>query len=130
MLGSKLDVKRRNLTPPMGAPVPGVPPARRAGGARREVSDRVFFYAGGAEIVGWALNLSRGGLRAIIEDPVQLGAEFQIAVGEGGRRRPGRIVWIQDEPDGAIVGVSFLDETDSQPPPPVAPAAGNDGDPG
>ena len=69
------------------------------------------------EIVGWALNLSRGGLRAIIEEPVQLGAELQVAVGEGGKRRPGRIVWIQDEPDGAIVGVSFLDDTDSQPPP-------------
>ena len=126
MLGGKLDPKRRNLTPPLGAPVPGLPPTRRAGGVRREVSDRVYFYSGETEIVGWALNLSRGGLRAIIEDPVELGAEFQVAVGEGSKRRPGRIVWIQDEPDGAIVGVSFLDENDSQPPPPVSPA----GDPG
>jgi hypothetical protein len=121
MLGVKPDVKRRNLTPPTGAPVPGLPPTRRAGGARREVSDRVYFYDGDTEIVGWALNLSRGGLRAIIEEPMQLGAELQVAVGEGGKRRPGRIVWIQDEPDGAIVGVSFLDETDSQPPPPAQP---------
>ncbi|MEJ7734835.1 MAG: PilZ domain-containing protein [Polyangiaceae bacterium] len=122
MLGVKPDVKRRNLTPPTGAPVPGLPPTRRAGGARREVSDRVYFYDGDSEIVGWALNLSRGGLRAIIEESLQLGAELQVAVGEGGKRRPGRIVWIQDEPDGAIVGVSFLDDTDSQPPPPAPPA--------
>jgi hypothetical protein len=110
MLYFKSPVKRRNLTPPTGAPVPGLPPTRRSGGARREVSERVYFFQGEQEISGWALNLSKGGLRAILEDPVELGAQFQIAVGEGGARRPGRIVWIQDEPDGAIVGVSFLDD--------------------
>jgi hypothetical protein len=122
MLYFKSPVKRRNLTPPTGAPVPGLPPTRRSGGARREVSERVYFFQGEREITGWALNLSKGGLRAILEDPVELGAQFQIAVGEGGARRPGRIVWIQDEPDGAIVGVSFLDD-----PPGAAPngAAGS-----
>jgi hypothetical protein len=121
MLDVKTPVKRRNLTPPTGAPLPpGLPPTRRSGGARREVSDRVYFYQGEREITGWALNLSRGGLRAILEDPVELGLEFQIAVGEGGSRRPGRIVWIQEEPDGAIVGVSFLDE-----PPDAAGANGS-----
>ena len=111
----KADVKRRNLTPPTGAPVQGLPPTRRAGGARREVSERVYFHQGDREIIGWALNISRGGLRAILEDPVELGAEFQIGVGESGSRRPGRIVWIQDEPDGAIVGVSFLDDPPAEP---------------
>jgi len=96
--------------------MPGVPPTRRGGGgARREVSKRVSFLEGEREITGWALNVSRGGLRAIVEDKVELGAEFKIAIGDDEVRRLGRIVWIQDEPDGSIVGVSFLDD----PPPSV-----------
>src|SRR5262245_13066746 len=110
MLHVKSPVKRRSLTPPMGAPVGGLPPTRRSGGARREVSERVSFYQGEREINGWALNLSRGGLRAILEEPVELGAEFAIVIGQAASRRLGRIVWIQDEPDGVIVGVSFLDD--------------------
>jgi hypothetical protein len=109
--------RRRNLTPPTGQPTPGLPPTRRAAGARREVSDRVRFRQGEREISGWALNISRGGLRAIIEEQVELGAQFEVAVGDN-PHRPGRIVWIQDEPDGAIVGVSFLDDPGETPPPP------------
>jgi hypothetical protein len=102
---------RRNLTPPAGTVVPGLPPTRRAtGGARHEVSERVHFHEGERELTGWALNVSRGGVRAIVEDKVELGQEFEISIGENETRRPGRIVWIQDEPDGSIVGVSFLDD--------------------
>ena len=90
--------------------MPGLPPTRRSGGARREVSDRVRFEQGDRCVEGWALNISRGGLRAIVEDKVELGAEFFVVIGEEGPRRAGRIVWIQDEPDGSIVGVSFLDD--------------------
>lgn len=36
---------------------------------------------------------------------------------DGSAPRPGRITWVQDEPDGSIVGVCFLDD-------------GNDGSPG
>jgi len=114
--------RRRNLTPPTGQPTPGLPPTRRAAGARREVSDRVVFRKSGREIAGWALNISRGGLRAIIEEQVELGAQFEVSVGDT-PNRPGRIVWIQDEPDGSIVGVSFLDDP-GDPPPPVPKEAG------
>jgi hypothetical protein len=110
----------------MGIPAPGLPPTRRAGGARREVSARVSFFRREVEVTGWALNLSRGGLRAIVEDPIELGADYEVAIGEE-KRRPGRIVWMQEEPDGAIVGVSFLDESGSIPPPPPAPAEGPSG---
>src|SRR4051812_5242292 len=100
----------------MGVPAPGLPPTRRAtGGARREVSARVTFFQGTKEVTGWALNMSRGGPRAIVEDPVELGGDYEIAIGED-LRRPGRVVWIQEEPDGEIVGVSFLDEVGSIPP--------------
>jgi hypothetical protein len=88
----------------------------------------VFFRDGGREIAGWALNLSRGGLRAIIEEQVELGAQFDVAVGEG-PNRPGRIVWIQDEPDGCIVGVSFLDDPGETPGPPRTKDGGKGGGP-
>lgn len=76
------------------------------------------FVQGDRELSGWALNKSRGGLRAIVEDPVELGEEFEITVGDATESKPGRIVWIQEEPDGAIVGLSYLDEdrTGSSPP--------------
>lgn len=117
-----LVIRRRSLTPPIGTPVPGLPPTRRAGGARRNVSYRVTFFrtvegsGEPIEITGWALNISRGGLRAIVEDPVALGEELEVSITEEALRRRGIIVWTQEEPDGMIVGVSFLERMESPPP--------------
>lgn len=58
---------------------------------------------------GWALNLSRGGVRAIIDEPMELGQEVRVGVGPL-RKRPGKIVWVQEEPDGAIIGVAFHED--------------------
>jgi hypothetical protein len=63
------------------------------------------------------LNVSRGGLRVILEEKVELGSEFDLVVqGESGLdvQRTGRVVWVQDEPDGAIVGFEFLGEPSSE----------------
>ncbi|APR78320.1 Hypothetical protein A7982_03667 [Minicystis rosea] len=117
-------MNRRNLTPPIGIPVPGLPPTRRAtGGARRNVSYRVSFFRDPAgadgsplELPGWALNISRGGLRAIVEDRVDLGEELDVDIAEEGLRHRGRIVWTQEEPDGMIVGVEFLERLHAAPP--------------
>jgi hypothetical protein len=92
----------------------------RRGGARREVSARVSLVGDDGRVLeGWALNLSRGGVRVILEERVALGAEFEVVVGdvEPGQPRPrGRIVWLQEEPDGAVAGVEFLDApTDAEP---------------
>ena len=111
---------RRNLTPP---PPEGMHAMRR-GGARREVSTRVFLRtaATGATLEGWALNVSRGGLRAILEEKVEIGQEFEIEVGtDDGTSRHGRIVWMQEEPDGVIVGIEFtsLSGTHKSAPPPA-----------
>jgi hypothetical protein len=81
---------------------------RGLGGARREVSERVVLRAGVAEVSGWSLNLSRGGIRVIVEEPVELGAEYEFSVGDAPARK-GRIVWVQDEADGQIIGAQFLD---------------------
>jgi len=110
----------RKPTPPHGVPAqPGAPPtaqathAMRRGGARREVSARVSLKPLEGEspaLEGWALNVSRGGIRAIVEEAkVTLGEEFEITVGDGDElpTRPGRIVWLQEEPDGFIVGIEF-----------------------
>ncbi|HVY44477.1 MAG TPA: PilZ domain-containing protein [Minicystis sp.] len=126
-----MNKRRANLTPPAGTPVPGLPPTRRAGGARREASARVTLTdASGAELAGWALNISRGGLRAIVEEHVELGAEFDIGIGEEAAKRRGRIVWIQEEPDGAIVGIEFMGggagEGGAPEPPPADDDAANE----
>jgi len=111
-------VIRRNLTPPIGALVPGLPPTRRAGGARREVSDRVAFFrsAGAVVLPGWTLNISRGGLRAVVEERVELGEELDLQIGDEPARRRGRVVWTQEEPDGTIVGIAFLERMVEAPP--------------
>ena len=101
--------ERKHLTPPLVAAVPGLHPTRRAGGARRELSERVVFRSGDRVVDGWALNASRSGVRAILEESVALGAEFEVEIGEA-PPRPGRVVWLQEEKDGAIVGVHYLDE--------------------
>lgn len=72
---------------------------------------------------GWALNVSRGGLRAILEDKVLLGQKFDVALGtdDDALVRAGRIVWVQEEPDGVIVGIEFTGMSGphrSVPPPP------------
>jgi hypothetical protein len=101
--------QRKSLSNQPAAPASGLPPTRRAG-ARHEVSARVSFRRASGEISGWALNVSRGGVRAILEERVELGDEFDITIGDSALERPGRVVWTQDEPDGSIVGVSFLDD--------------------
>ena len=103
---------RRSLTPSTGMPVHDVHATRR-GGARHEVSARVMLkpVAGGkgATHEGWALNVSRGGVRVILEDKVELGAEFEVTIGNEASQQPyvGRIVWVQEEPDGVIAGIEF-----------------------
>jgi hypothetical protein len=110
--------KRRSLTPNTG--IPNV--KTRRGGARLTVSDRVTFRglaeAAGELREGWALNVSRGGLRAILDHDtgkVELGQEYEVTVtlAEPATATPaiprkGRIVWLQEEPDGFVVGVQYI----------------------
>jgi len=86
--------------------------AMRRGGARREVTERVLLKSVNPkmELEGWALNLSRGGLRCILEEKVDLGGEYLVTLGDGDdvADRRARVVWVQEEPDGVIVGVEFV----------------------
>ena len=103
----------------------GVHATRRAG-ARLEVSDRVSLRAAatGKVLEGWALNVGRGGVRVILEESVEPGASYEVTLtagvdpppGEGNgpaplaARHTGRVVWVQEEPDGVVAGIEFTPE--------------------
>jgi PilZ domain len=119
-------VSRRNLTPPHPIAAQDAHGTRRQSGARREASDRVRLIGPNGEIEGWTLNVSRGGVRIIVEDRVELGNEYDIVVGDEDLvRRPCRVVWVQEEADGQIAGVQYLDTNTGPPPGPsgAPPAA-------
>lgn len=79
--------------------------------------------AGGSfETRGWTLNVSRGGIRAIVEDALVQGTEYQLSVGGDGEEetaipRRAAVVWLQDEADGQIVGLKYLDVEEGSDPP-------------
>jgi PilZ domain len=119
---------RRSLTPSDAPDDAAEVHATRRGGARHEVSARVTLRPTGrslplaagstgpsssAELEGWALNVSRGGIRVILEENVELGAEFEVTMSgvapgeDDGGPRIGRIVWVQEEPDGVVAGIEF-----------------------
>jgi hypothetical protein len=119
-------VNRRSLTPSTGVADSGEVHAtrRHGGGARRESADRVVLRGKDGELSGWALNVSRGGVRVILETQVELGDEFEVAI-VGGREgtdkaRRCRVVWVQEEHDGVIAGVAYLD-AEGEPEPPRFP---------
>jgi PilZ domain len=108
--------------------VPSGVHAMRRGGIRREVTERVTLKPEEGETLdGWALNVSRGGLRAILEQKVLLGQKFEITLGTDELARQARVVWVQEEPDGVIVGFEFTGLSGlhkSSPPPPGDPEPG------
>jgi hypothetical protein len=125
--GDTVEKNRRSLTPPLGVASGGVQGgvhATRRAGARREVSARVALKPLGepsASVVldGWALNVSRGGVRVILEDKVEPGDEFEITLLDtsdrteasdgpaSGRAQRGCVVWVQEESDGVVAGIAF-----------------------
>lgn len=113
MMGGVADAKnRRSLTPTpaAGIAVDDVHSTRR-GGARHEVSSRVALKSkSGAVLEGWALNVSRGGIRVILEEKVELGDELEVTISTGDESSVpviGRVVWVQEEPDGVVAGIEF-----------------------
>jgi hypothetical protein len=111
--GTLARVSRRN--PPSPSEVHAQ--RRATGGARREATERVTLRGPGFETHGWTLNVSRGGMRAIVEEPVKSGVEYELVVGGVDETaRKVAVVWVQDEADGQIVGVRFLDVVGSMPP--------------
>jgi len=69
----------------------------------------------GFETEAWTLNVSRGGLRVVLEQPVIIGSDYQVVVG-GQPARLARVIWVRDESDGQIAGLQFLDVEGSEVP--------------
>jgi len=110
-------VTRRSSSPEIPLP-PGAVHGTRRAGSRRAATERVRLRREKFQTTGWTLNISRGGARLVVEESVELGGEYEVEIGEQPESRGVRIVWVQDEADGQIVGVQFLDGDGSVPPPP------------
>ena len=91
---------------------------RLVGGARREASERVVIRGKDFETQGWTLNVSRGGLRVVVEEALQQGAEYEVVVGDSDNdaARAASVVWVKDAADGQIVGLQYMDCEGSFPP--------------
>jgi hypothetical protein len=68
---------------------------------------------GEVPVEGWTLNLGRGGVRVVLDSAVDLGAEYTMTIEADGEHESvthrARVVWLQDEQDGQIAGIEFLD---------------------
>ncbi len=73
------------------------------------VNEPVIFRKGDRRVEGWTLNISHGGLRAILDDSMAIGEVYDVFLVECQHRRRARVVWVQEEKDGAVVGISFVD---------------------
>lgn len=70
--------------------------------------------SGALVTTGWALNMSRSGVRAILEERILAGVEYEVTIGEVGTSqltRKARVVWVQEEHDGVVVGLEFMTPT-------------------
>ena len=65
----------KNRPPSVSSTPPSCPQRRIEGGSRREATERVCLRAPGFETTGWTLNISRGGLRAIVEERLAMGID-------------------------------------------------------
>lgn len=81
---------------------------RSLGGARREATERVVLKGPGVDVEAWTLNVSRGGLRVVVEGALLVGSEYSVAFPDGSER-PVKVVWLREESDGQIAGLQFLD---------------------
>jgi PilZ domain len=110
IIGRIVTKKRRSLTPPTRRRA-GDSHATRRIAARHGVSMRVTLKARSGQVLkGWALNVSRGGVRVVLEDKVELGGEFEVTLSTGadpGTSCMGRVVWVQEEPDGVVCGIEL-----------------------
>jgi len=112
---------RKHLTPPRGIRASMASPEMRRE-VRREVSERVTLTGDTGISEGWTLNMSRGGVRVIVEQEIMLGDELDVTVGAppaSPLTRRGRVVWFQEEADGFILGIAFIRPLSAVPAPPA-----------
>jgi hypothetical protein len=89
---------------------------RDPGGPRREASDRVALRSADTEVIGWTLNVSRGGARLVVEDSLAVGQLWDLWVNGATSSRLVRVVWVRNEAGGQIVGIQYMDCEGTIPP--------------
>ena len=93
------------------------PKRRHNGGSRKPSSDRVTLRKDDQVYFGWALNISRGGIRIVLEDSIEPHTEYTFVLGDDDAHpREIRVAWIRDESGGQIAGLQFLDTEGTIPP--------------
>lgn len=91
---------------------PSEPPARaqrRTSGARVEATERITIRGPGFEAHGWTLNVGRGGVRVVLEERVQDAFEYELFFGDDETGRRVQVAWSNDQADGQIAGLKYLD---------------------
>lgn len=78
---------------------------------------------GSRDVEAWTLNLSRGGVRVVVEDPIYVGAIYEVTVGDQ-QARTARVVWLREEADGQIAGLKFEDAEGGESPSSSFPTPG------
>jgi hypothetical protein len=69
------------------------------------------------EYLGWALNVSRGGVRVVLEESIEPHVDYSFVLGDDEEHpRPVRVAWIKEEAGGQIAGLQFLDSEGTVPP--------------
>jgi|SRR5688572_6317411 hypothetical protein len=91
---------------------PSEPPARaqrRTSGARVEATERITIRGPGFEAHGWTLNVGRGGVRVVLEERVADSQEYELFFGDDTTGRRVQVAWSNDQADGQIAGLRYLD---------------------
>lgn len=106
---------RRSLSPPNS--VKGILAQRRLeGGERVEITSTVTLTVAGEETVAWTLNKSKGGIRVISEARFELGQVMLVFSDDlGSQPVRARVAWVQEEPDGTIAGLEFINPPSDPP---------------
>lgn len=119
---------------------PSEPPARaqrRTSGARVEASERITLRGPGFETQGWTLNVGRGGVRVVLEVRIEHDRDYELFFDDDESGRRVQVAWSQEQADGQIAGLKYLDvepppnpEGVSSMPPPLSPQSNGPGNNG
>ncbi len=100
--------------PAVKGPERSIRESHRRVSPRRPLSARMTIWSLHESHGGWTLNVSDGGLRVLVEDAVVTrGLEMTVEVREDACawQRKAKVVWVQEEQGGCVLGLKFLQAT-------------------
>lgn len=115
--------------PPTARKVEKLPVQHRRASPRRALSARLSLHLPHGELAGWTLNVSDGGLRAIVEDAVvdtRMDVTLEVREDSCSWRRRASVVWVRREPGGCVIGLAFAERSTIFGAPPANDTSGGD----